>query len=331
MKYAKIDLHVHFDGSLDLKWQYERAKLRKVISEDVSYDDYAYQMYRNDYPSREERMKRFDIPLAVLQTKEDLMDGMYDLIRSLADLGLVYAEIRFAPQLHCLKGLTQYEVVEAVVEGMHKANQDYKSIRTNLICCLMHRGNSALCNHQENLETIEVTRHFLNKGVVALDLAGYENNCPFDEYRYLFEIANNYNIPFTIHAGEMGKGEHVPLAISYGATRLGHGVLCVQNDAWLQEVVSKQIPLEVCVSSNCYDNKDFKGHPIHKLLEKNAYVTVNSDNMNFIQTNVVREFEILSNLGISDEVLKECMLRSVNCAFCDEDTRQWILSQISLR
>ena len=59
MKYAKVDLHVHFDGSLDLKWQYERAKLRNVISEDCTYDEYAYQMYRNDYPSREERMKRF--------------------------------------------------------------------------------------------------------------------------------------------------------------------------------------------------------------------------------------------------------------------------------
>ena len=328
MKFAKVDLHVHFDGSLDLKWQYERAKKRRVIAEDITYDMYAYQMYRNDYPSREERMKRFDIPLAVLQTKEDLMDGMYDLIRSLAELGLVYAEIRFAPQLHCLKGLTQYEVVEAVVEGMKKANQDFKSIRTNLICCLMHRGNSAMCNHQENLMTIEVTRQFLNRGVVALDLAGYENNCPFDEYRYLFEIANKYNIPFTIHAGEMGKGEHVPLAISFGATRLGHGVLCVQDDKWLEEVVSKQIPLEVCVSSNCYDNKDFKGHPIHKLLELKAFVTVNSDNMNFIQTNVVKEFEILSALGITDDVLKACMLRSVECAFCDDDTKQWILSQV---
>ena len=273
MKYAKIDLHVHFDGSLDLKWQYERAKLRKVISEDVSYDDYAYQMYRNDYPSREERMKRFDIPLAVLQTKEDLMDGMYDLIRSLADLGLVYAEIRFAPQLHCLKGLTQYEVVEAVVEGMHKANQDYKSIRTNLICCLMHRGNSAMCNHQENLETIEVTRHFLNKGVVALDLAGYENNCPFDEYRYLFEMANNYNIPFTIHAGEMGKGEHVPLAISYGATSVKY----------------KNVVVEAIIHPSRYEDGTVNNRFDQFLLIKNKKLKDRLERLGFEITNYVEK------------------------------------------
>ena len=328
MKYAKLDLHVHFDGSLDLLWQYERAKLRHVISEDCLFDEYAYSMYRNDYPSREERMKRFDIPLAVLQTKEDLFDGIYDVIRVLHALGLVYAEIRFAPQLHCLNGLSQYEVVKAVVDGMYKANQDF-DIRTNLICCLMHKGDSAMCNHQENLETVEVCKKFLNQGVVALDLAGYENNCPFEEYGYLFELAKEYKIPYTIHCGEMGKGEHVLLAIKMGASRLGHGVQCVQNDAWVQEVIDTQIPLEVCVSSTCYDNKDYKGHPIHRLLKEGAKVTINSDNMNFIQTNVVKEFELLSELGVSDEILKECMYNAVNCAFCDEETREWILDRVS--
>ena len=327
MKYAKIDLHVHFDGSLDLKWQYERAKLRNVVSSSCSYDEYSYQMYRNDYPSREERMKRFDIPLAVLQTKEDLYDGIYDLIRCLHDLGLVYAEIRFAPQLHCLNGLTQYEVVESVCRGMHKANEDY-DICTNLICCMMHKGNSAMCNHQENLETIEVTKLFLKQGVVALDLAGYENNCPFEEYAYLFEKAKEYGIPYTIHCGEMGKGEHVPLAIGMNANRLGHGVLCIQNDAWLHQVIETQIPLEVCVSSNCYDNKDYKGHPIHQLLAMGAKVTINSDNMNFIQTNVVKEFELLSKLGVADSTLRQCMLNAIESAFCDEETRKWIYSKI---
>ena len=329
MKYAKLDLHVHLDGSLDLHWQYNRAKLRHVINEECSFEEYAYSMYRNDYPTREERMKRFDIPLAVLQTKEDLFDGVYDVIRILCDLGLVYAEIRFAPQLHCLKGLSQYEVVEACVEGMRKANQDF-DIRTNLICCLMHKGNSALCNYSENLETIEVTKQFLNQGVVALDLAGYENNCAYEEYKPLFDLAKEYGIPFTMHAGEMGKGEHVPLAISYGCSRLGHGVLCVQKDEWLHEVVEKQIPLEVCVSSNCYDNKDFVGHPIHRLLKEGACVTINSDNMNFIQTNVVKEFELLSQLGISDEVLKQCMLNAISCAFCDDDTKEWILDRVAI-
>lgn len=327
MKYAKVDLHVHFDGSLDLKWQYERAKLRNVISENCTYDEYAYQMYRNDYPSREKRMKRFDIPLAVLQTKEDLYDGIYDLLRYLNDLGLVYVEIRFAPQLHCLNGLSQYEVVESLCEGMRKANEDFM-IRSNLICCLMHKGDSARCNHQENVETIEVTKHFLGKGVVALDLAGYENNCPFEEYGYLFEMAKEYDIPYTIHCGEMGKGEHVPLAIQMGASRLGHGVQCVQNDAWVQEVIDTQIPLEVCVSSNCYDNKDFKGHPIHQLLKMGAKVTINSDNMNFIQTNVVKEYELLAELGLTEEVLKQCMLNAIECAFCNEETREWIYEQV---
>ena len=326
MNTAKIDLHVHLDGSLDLLWQWETAIKRKVVS--CSFEEYKQMMYRRDYPSREERMKRFDLPVAVMQTREDLFMSIYGLVERLAKLGLVYAEIRFAPQQHQLLQLTQREVVQAVLDGMHKANQDFPSIRTGLICCLMHKGNSAKCNHEANLETIEVAKEFLHKGVVGLDLAGYENNCPFTEYAYLFEIASEYKIPYTIHAGEMGEGIHVMEAIHMGATRLGHGVNCMQNEAWLQEVINKQIPLEVCVSSNVYDSQDYLGHPIRELLKMNVKVTINSDNMTFLNTDLVKEHEILRSIGVSEEDLMKCMYHAVDAAFCDEETKHWILKQI---
>lgn len=329
MNTAKIDLHLHLDGSLDLPWAYQTALKRKCIPEDWSFEQYYNFVYFNDYPTREERMKKFDIPISIMQTKEDLYQSIYKLIETLNEKEMVYAEIRFAPQQHCQLGLTQYEVCEAVLAGMHRANLDFLNVKTGLILCMMHKGKNAACNMKENLETIEVAKRFLNQGVVGLDLAGYENTGPFMDYAPLFQLAQHYDIPYTIHAGEMGEGIHVEEAILMGAKRIGHGINCIQNEKWLALVKEKQIPLEVCVSSNVGDQRNYAAHPITQLLKEGVKCTINCDNMMFSKTDLANEHSQLRKIGITQETLKQCTLNAVEAAFCDDETKNWIKARLN--
>ena len=115
-------------------------------------------------------------------------------------------------------------------------------------------------------------------------------------YAPLFEKAKEYGIPYTIHAGEMGEGAHVPEAMSMGALRIGHGINCIQDKRWLNEVVEKQIPLEVCVSSNISDARNYAAHPIRQLINAGAKVTVNTDNMMFSKTDLANEHSQLRKI-----------------------------------
>lgn len=329
MNYAKVELHLHLDGSINIAWAYEKALKRGVIDENMTFEEYYNKIYCDNAPTREERMSRFDIPCAVMQEREDLSESIYYLGKELNDLGVIYAEVRFAPQQHCLAGLSQKEVIEAVVEGMIKAESDFPNLTLRLINCMMHKGKDADFNMKENLETIEATKETLGKYVVALDLAGYENTGDFMKYAPLFEKARTYGIPYTIHAGEMGEGSHVLDALAMGAYRIGHGVNCVQDENWLQAMVDSQIPLEVCVTSNIGKGRNAAEHPIRQLIEAGCKVTINSDNMMFSRTNIMNEHAQLRLIGVSDNVLKQCTLNAIDAAFCDEETKQKLFKQIN--
>lgn len=330
MNWAKVELHLHLDGSLNLPWAYQTALKRGVIDSSMSFEEYYTLMYKNDYPTREERMKKFEFPCSVMQEKEDLSDSIYYLAEHLNELGLVYAEIRFAPQQHQLAGLSQKEAILAVVDGIVRAEKDFPDLTVRLINCLMHKGSDASFNMKENLETVEATRETLGKYVVALDLAGYENTGDFMEYAPLFEKAREYGIPYTIHAGEMGDGSHVLDALKMKAYRIGHGINCVDRPEWLKAMLDSQIPMEVCVSSNVGDLRNYAAHPVRKMLEAGCKVTLNSDNMMFSRTNIVNEHLQMKSLGISDDILKQCTKNAVEAAFCDEATKKGILKRLGL-
>ena len=318
-----IDLHLHFDGSLPIDSVWEQLKKQGIETDITSKEMLRDRMICPiDCQSLNEYLAKFPLPLSVLQTKDGIQECMADLVKELAGERMLYAEIRFAPQQHMKAGLSQYEVVEAAVTGLNRAKEDYPDVTAQLINCMMHKGENALCNMKENFETIEVTKEFLGKGVCALDLAGYENNGDFKLYAPLFEKAGEYGIPYTIHAGEMGLGIHVLDAMDMGAWRIGHGVNCVQNPEWLKKVVDAQIPLEVCVTSNCGGGRNYALHPIRELLNAGVKVTINTDNMMFSRTDMRYEHAMLKNIGVTDNQLKQCTLNAVDAAFCDEETKQ---------
>lgn len=328
METAKIDLHLHLDGSLHLPWAYETAIKRGVVPSVYSFEEYYERYYQKNFKDRTESIKKFDFPVSIMQTKEDIRDAVYYLVRTLHEQNMVYAEIRFATQQHTQLGLTQKEAMLAAIDGKCRAEKDYPDVIVRFINCMMHKGENAYANMDANYETIEVVKELRDQGVVGLDLAGYENNGDYLLYAPLFEKARSYNIPYTMHAGEMGIGKHVLDALEMKAHRIGHGVNAVQDEAYLKAVVDSQIPLEVCPSSNTKYDFNYVRHPVKQLIRSGAKVTINSDNMVYAKTSVHHEHEMLRQIGITVEELKVCTMNAVDAAFCDEQTKDIIRQRI---
>lgn len=319
-KYAIIDLHLHLDGSLS-----PEAIIKVANEENIKLPTKNPQELKSflavpkDCDSLNEYLKRFDIPNYVLQTEYGLKTCYCDLIRRLAEDGLKYVEVRMAPQLSTQKGLTQDEVVHILCESTQDAEIMF-GLKSNLILCMM-RGNNT---HEANLETIKVAKEHLGHGVVAMDLAGAEALFTNENFKEEFELINKYKIPFTIHMGEALGPLSIESGLVYNPNRIGHGVRAIENPKLVDFLVEKQIPLELCPTSNL-DTKAVKSIdelPIKYYLEKGIKVTINTDDMTVSDTTLRKEFELLSKIGVTEEEMKTIALNSIDAAFISEQEKE---------
>lgn len=321
-----IDLHLHFDGSLLPRTVLELAREQGIRLPAEEPDELKlFLTAPEDCKSLNEYLEKFDLPLLVLQTKEAIRKGMYTLVSSLKEQGMLYAEIRFAPQLHTRKGLSQEQVVKAAVLGMQEAMAG-SFFKAKLILCCMRGAD----NREENLQTVRTAAAFLGRGVAAVDLAGAEALYPTADYEEVFALARELSVPFTIHAGEADGAESVEAAIRMGASRIGHGVRAGEDARLLEELRERRIPLEMCPSSNVQTKAvpSLLEHPILEFLRKGLTVTVNTDNMTVSDTTVEREFGLLrEKLGMTQEEHRQLLLNAADAAFLTEEER-WRLRDV---
>ena len=285
------DLHLHLDGSLSPEFILKQAQKDGVLlPADTLPSLEPYLTVGGSCGSLNEYLEKFDLPLSVLQTEDALEQGVYDLMANLAKEGLHSAEIRFAPQLHLSRGLSQEDVVQAAISGLKSACRDF-AVDGSLILCCMRMAD----NHIANETTLAVAARHLSSGVAGLDLAGAEGLFPTRCFESLFRKASISDIPFTIHAGEAAGPESIRDALRFGAVRIGHGIRCMEDPSLLDELVKRQIPLEVCPTSNAQTKAcdSLEKHPVLKLLDCGIRVTVNTDNRTVSNTNLKKEFELL--------------------------------------
>ena len=321
-----IDLHLHFDGSLLARTVLELAKEQGIALPSEEPDELKlFLAAPPDCGSLNEYLEKFDLPLLVLQTREAIRKGMYTLASSLKEQGMLYAEIRFAPQLHTKKGLAQEQVVKAALQGLQEAAAG-SFFKAKLILCCMRGAD----NREENLLTVRTAAAFLGRGVAALDLAGAEALYPTADYGEVFSLAKELSVPFTIHAGEADGPESIRAALRMGASRIGHGVRAGEDPELLEELKEKQIPLEMCPSSNVQTKAvpSLSEHPVLSYLRRGLLVTVNTDNMTVSDTTIEREFRLLKEeLGMTPEERRQLLLNAADAAFLTAEER-WRLRDV---
>lgn len=324
-----IDLHLHLDGSVPFNTVKKLSKLHHfpLISDDklhqkLSVSDNCHNL--NEY------LEKFAFPLKLMQTKTDLELIVYELLRDLRKQGCIYVEMRFAPQLHTQKELTQEEAIRACEIG-YKNFLNWQAVLRDgkpalhanfILCCMRLRGNE-----KENFETVELAHKLMPiTHVVGIDLAGAETpEFAIHKYSKLFAKAKELGVPYTIHAGEAMGPNSIREALALGAKRIGHGIRCIEDQNLVNKLAKDKITLECCVTSNL-NTKVFDRltkYPVRELLHEDVHVTLNTDNMTVSHTNLPTEYrrlEVKTGLLASEE--KEMLKNSIQASFASPKEKQ---------
>lgn len=290
-----------------------------------------------DSGSLERYLETFDHTVAVMQTAENLTRVARECVEDLAADGVVYAEVRYAPEQHLEAGLTLEEVVAAVKQGFEEgeAATGGSIVVRQLLTAMRHRANSR--------EVAELMVRHRDEGVVGFDIAGAEAGYPPTRHLDAFEYLQRENAHFTIHAGEAFGLPSIWEAIQWcGADRLGHGVRIIDDitvgpdgrpklGRLASYVRDKRIPLELCPHSNIQTGAaaSIAEHPIGLLTTLRFRVTVNTDNRLMSGTSMTHEMAALVeafDLGLDD--LQWFTVNAMKSAFLHFDERLRIINEV---
>jgi adenosine deaminase len=332
----KVLLHDHLDGGLRPTTVVELAReygYRGLPTTDV--DDLT--LWFNRGAKRNDLvlyLETFAHTVGVMQHRDAIERVSFECARDLADDGVVYAEVRMAPELCTEAGLTLDEVVEAILAGFRRGAEGTDLV-IGLIC-------SAMRTAARSLEIAELAVRWRDAGVVGFDIAGAEAGYPPTRHLDAFQFVQRENFHTTIHAGEAFGLPSIWEAVQFcGAERLGHGVRIVDDitgpvgDERLGRLASfvrdRRIPLELCPTSNvgtgvCASIAD---HPIGVLRRLRFRVTVNTDNRLMSATSMTHEFvQLAEAFGWGLDDVEWLTINAMKSAFVAFPERLHIINTI---
>ena len=320
-----IDLHLHLDGSLSLDdFKYLAEHNHIDLGKDFPKNVYV----PNDCKSLEEYLTRFDLPCSLLQDEFSIAYVVASLVNRLYAQGYIYAEIRFAPQLHTLKGVTQDDAVLAATTGLKYALRGKEGFDANLILCCMRQASTEV-----NMETIKLADKYRADKVVAVDLAGPEAFHTGDFYTPLFDEAKLRNLNIIIHAGEAcGSDEVIRCVDLLHAQRIGHGVHLDLTKENIKKMVEKRITFEFCPTSNLQTTSlpDYKSVPLREFDKYGIAVTINSDNMTVSDTDVLKEYRhLFKEFKLQKHEVRHFLTNSINASFTSIKTKTMLLNELA--
>ena len=333
----KVLLHDHLDGGL-------RPSTIVELAEEIGYselpttdpEELAAWMTRGaDRQDLLLYLETFAHTVGVMQTPEALARVARECAEDLAADGVVYAEVRYAPEQHLRRGLELDEVVEAVQEGF-RAGSSAAGIRIGTLLTAMRTA-------ARSLEIADLAVRWRDRGVVGFDIAGAEAGYPPTRHLDAFEHVRRENFHLTIHAGEAFGLPSIWEALQLcGAERLGHGVRIVDDiDAasngnprlgrLAHLVRDRRVPLELCPTSNVHSGAapSIEEHPIGVLMELKFRVTVNTDNRLMSATSLSEEFaHLVDAFGLGWDRIGRLTINAMKSSFLPFDERVGFLDDV---
>ncbi|CAN5434364.1 adenosine deaminase [soil metagenome] len=293
-----------------------------------------------DSGSLERYLETFDHTVAVMQTAPALTRVARECVEDLAADGVVYAEIRYAPEQHVSEGLSLDEVVAAVQEGFEAGVAAAEAAGSTIV---VRQLLTAMRHQARSMEIAELAIAWRDRGVAGFDIAGAEAGYPPTRHLDAFEYLQRENSHFTIHAGEAFGLPSIWQAIQWcGADRLGHGVriiddITVHDDGSVElgrlaaYVRDKRIPLEMCPASNIQTGAatSIAEHPIGLLTKLRFRVTVNTDNRLMSRTSMTDEMaSLVEAFGYGFADLQWFTVNAMKSAFLPFDERLAIINGV---
>ena len=333
----KVLLHDHLDGGLRPQTVIDLAResgYDRLPTQDP--DELARAFTAGaDRKSLELYLEGFEHTVGVLQTREALVRVAEECAADLAADGVVYAEVRYAPELSTRAGLSLDEVTLAILEGFDRGREAHGITMGFIVTAMRQFGRS--------VEVAELAIRHRDHGVMGFDVAGPEVGYPPTRYLDAFNRIHQANFHLTIHAGEAFGLPSIWEALQWcGAERLGHGVrivddIKVADDGSVEMgllasyVRDRRVPLEMCPTSNVHTGavNSIEDHPINLLRRLRFRVTVNTDNRLMSGITLSDEFAALSSaFGFGLDEMQWLTLNAVKSAFAPFDERLRLINGV---
>jgi len=320
-----IDLHRHLDGNIRPKTIWQLAQKNNIQLPADNFESFIPHVQITD--SEADLMaflKKLDWGVGVLKTLDDVVRIGFENVEDVYNANIDYAELRFSPYYIAMTHNLPIEaVVEAIIEGVNQGTEKF-STKINLIGILSRTFGVQHC--QTELNALLAYKDNL----VAVDLAGDEYNFPGSLFESHFKQVRDAGLNVTVHAGEAAGPESVWHAIkSLGATRIGHGVACADDQKLMDYMCDHQISIESCLTSNYQTGtiKDLAIHPVKTFLANNLMVCLNTDDPAVENIELAGEFQLAEEvLGFNNEQMSQLQRNAVEMSFLSTQEKKQLLA-----
>jgi adenosine deaminase len=313
----KAELHLHIEGTLEPELMFEIARRNNVTLRYRSVDE-----LRRAYEFRD--LQSFlDIyyeGAGVLRHERDFYDMATAYLRRAQADNVRHAEIFFDPQTHTGRGIA----FETVFRGIDGALRD-SGISAKLILCFLRHLSA-----ESAMRTLEEALPF-KSGIVAVGLDSSEVGNPPSKFASVFGQAKAEGFRIVAHAGEEGPPSYIREALALGASRIDHGVRCMEDPDLIEELVRRQIPLTVCPLSNVKLRvfRSMKDHNLRKMLQRGLRVTINSDDPAYFGGYVVDNFlAAASALALTNDEIRQLARNSFEASFLTDATKLAFVAEV---
>jgi len=327
----KLALHDHLDGGLRPTTVLELAD--RIGHPLPAGDPDALAAWFHDGADRRDLtayLETFAHTVGVMQHADHLERVAYEAGVDLADDGVVYGELRYAPELNTRAGLTYDDVLEATTAGFERAMCDRDIVLRTIVTAMRTDTNADAA--------AAAAVRWRDRGVVGFDLAGAEAGYPPSAHLDAIRTVQAAGLAVTLHAGEAFGLPSIREAVEIcGARRLGHGVRLVddldgdQVGPVAQRVLDDQVALEMCPSSNVHTGAvaSLAEHPADRLLRLGVAVTINTDNRLMSNTSATQELvHAVTTWGWGVSEVAAVLRNAADHAFCDDAQRARLRARV---
>ena len=318
----KAELHLHLEGALTPALVRSFAKRNNLTLPDDIYDEQDRYIW-DDFP---EFLKSFDKASAAIRTKQDYSDLTHFYLTEQAKVGALYVELFCSPTHAADCGLSYDEHLEAVVDGIDRAEKETGIIGRIIMTCVRHVGGDM---------AVKVARETADCGhpyIVGFGMGGNESMFSQETFYPAFKSAADAGLGCTTHAGEVQGPQSVWDAIDkLPVTRIGHGVRSIEDPKLVETLAKRGIVLEVCPGSNISLSvyPDYASHPLRKFHDSGVKVTLGSDDPPFFHTSLAEEYQRAKDVfGFSDAELLGVTRTAIEAGFVDDATKAKLLAKL---
>jgi aminodeoxyfutalosine deaminase len=331
----KAELHLHLEGSVEPVTVAELSRRHNTLlptennrydargSGDVLTEEDVRRLY--SYKDFNGFMLAFKAVTERLRTPEDYELITYRLMQKLRQQNVMHAEVYVSVGVIRWRGQEFEPIFEGLERGRERGHRDFGISLLWIFDAVRHFGPDAAA------EVFDLAARYRDRNVAGIGIGGDERRGPAEWFSDLYKNAAAQGLRLTAHAGETTGPESVWGALNIGAERIGHGLSIVRDPELVEVLAHKQIPVEICVSSNLRTGvcADFGEHPLKRLFEEGLMVTLNTDDPAMFQTSLCREYELAAEeFGFSRDQLREIARNSFEASFLPVEKKLRFLQQV---